>query len=100
MGKPRNSGKASSKSIKVLDRENEALKLRMVGLTFNEIGRRMGITGGRAHQLVTGAMESRINEYSETLDKVRRMELARLDHMWSTHFTKQHDNYNSAMICL
>jgi len=51
-------------------------------------------------QLVKSAMKRREASYMDTLEAVRTLELARLDHMFSTHFTKQATDSASAALCL
>ena len=72
----------------------------MVGLTFVDIGKRMGISHVRAQQLVAAAMKRREASYADTLENVRKMELARLDHMFATHFTRQATSPEAAHLCL
>ena len=79
MGKP--GGKASPRKITKRLQEQQALELRLGGLTYTAIGQKMGFSVAKAHRLVTGAL-NRLNEkVAETAEQVRRMELERLDVM-------------------
>jgi hypothetical protein len=61
------------------ERANEALDLRKCGLTFREIGARMGVTEQRAHALVTQELARLNAKRSEGAEAVTRLEVERLD---------------------
>jgi hypothetical protein len=61
----------------------EAMGLRLAGLNYEQIGRRMGFTRQRAHQLVKEEL-SRINaERNEAAEQLRTIEAERLDRLQS-----------------
>ena len=71
--------KTSPKKINELDRRLEALKLRIAGKTFREVGEALGVTEQRAHQLVTEELARLDVERSEARKEALRLELERLD---------------------
>jgi hypothetical protein len=60
------------------ERATEALELRKAGLTFKQIGARMGFTEQRAHKLVTEEL-ARLNARRAEDAAVTRIEVERLD---------------------
>jgi hypothetical protein len=79
MGHSRN----SQVKIKAARRGIEAMKLREKGLTYSEIGEQMGVSEQRAWKLVSKEFD-RLNERrSEKATDVLRLELSRLDTMFS-----------------
>lgn len=70
-------GKTSPRRLAAARRQLEALELRMSGLTFRAIARRMGYGGpSGAHRAVMAALNRTVDEPS---DELRRLELERLD---------------------
>jgi hypothetical protein len=73
---------------KATEREIEALQLRILGHTYNEIGKILGVTPVRAHALVKRAMSKR-TEYRDMLaDELREQQLMLLDAML-TRYARQ-----------
>ena len=70
--------KAAKSSLRTYQRQAEALELRLSGLTFPEISKKMGLVKGTVWKLVHDAMASTLRESS---DAVRAMELDRLDRL-------------------
>lgn len=62
----------------------EAMKLRESGLTYQEIGQRMGISEQRAWKLVCEEFDRLNSQRSEKAGDVLRLELSRLDEMFSS----------------
>lgn len=58
----------------------EAAKLRMMGLSYRQIGERMGCSGSVAHGYVKRAAEGYELAAAEAIETQRKLELARLDH--------------------
>lgn len=58
----------------------EAAKLRVLGLSYRQIGERMGCAPSIAHKYVTRAAEGYELQAAEAIETQRRLELARLDH--------------------
>jgi hypothetical protein len=63
------------------ERATEALELRKAGLTFRQIGQRMGFSEQRAHTLVTEELARLNAKRAENATAVLRLELLRLDAM-------------------
>jgi hypothetical protein len=61
------------------ERAEEALRLRKAGLTFRQIGARMGFTEQRAHHLVSQELARLNAKRAESAAAVTRLELERLD---------------------
>ena len=61
------------------ERELQALRFRAEGCTFDEIGRRLGITKQSAWEAVARAMARNAEAIREQADEVRAMEAERLD---------------------
>lgn len=73
--------KTSKRILRGREREEEALSLRLAGLTYRVIGEQMGISESGAYKAVVRALK-RLNErVTENAEEVRRMELERLDKM-------------------
>ena len=63
------------------DRSREAFELRKRGLTFEQIGDRLGISRQAAHQMVTKRLDECIAQTKSDAKQVVEMELHRLDAM-------------------
>ena len=61
------------------ERELQALRFRAEGCTFDEIGRRLGITKQSAWEAIARAMARNAEAIREQADEVRVMEAERLD---------------------
>lgn len=64
-------------------RRKTALDLRLQGLTFEAIGARLGVTRQAAHAAVTLELDALAAESRATAEKLRDLEVARLDAMLS-----------------
>jgi len=86
-GKRQNNGaKTSPESAAARVLAAEAMKLRMQGLTFDEIAAKCGYSSRqRAHEAVSKALKEITREPAEEL---RTLELERLDAMFTTHFDR------------
>lgn len=67
--------------ITAKQRRAEAVKLRTIGLTFEQIGERLGITKQAAHKTVTRALQDMSGKLSETTSDLITLEKERLDRM-------------------
>lgn len=65
----------------ITKRQQEALDLRVKGLSYDKIAKEMGITGKRAYDLVTAALTHAESNTAEKLEQVLAVELRRLDEM-------------------
>jgi hypothetical protein len=64
------------------------MKLRIDGLTFEQIGQRMGFSGVRAYHIVKAELERMNQKRTETAAQMARLELTRLDHMFQAIWAK------------
>jgi hypothetical protein len=69
-------------------RAGQALELRKAGLTFREIGRRMGFSEQRAHALVTEELARLNADRAEAAEAVTRLEIERLDALFEAVYPK------------
>jgi hypothetical protein len=70
----------SARRLAALDKQRQALALRMAGASFDEIAESLGYADrGGAHKAVMAAIESTLPEPAA---KVRELELKRLDRLW------------------
>jgi hypothetical protein len=81
-------GKATS-TTENLDRELRALDMKRRGATYEAIGKDLGVSGQRAHQLVKKALD---RHETPMVEELRAMEVERLDVMlvkaWEMYFAK------------
>lgn len=67
----------------------EAVKLRKLGLPFQQIAERVGYSSRQAaHQAVTKALTEIREETQGTADDLRTLEAERLDHLWRIAMTE------------
>lgn len=71
----------SARKVKGAERTVEAIALRQAGLTYRQIGERLGITEQGAHNSVTRAMQRMNAKIADEVPELRRLELERLDRM-------------------
>jgi hypothetical protein len=76
---PRKHSKTSAARVTRSTNAGRALELRKAGLTFRQIGQRMGFTEQRAHKLVTEELARLNSKRSEAAEAVTRLEVERLD---------------------
>jgi hypothetical protein len=97
---PRQHAKTSIERIGRSQRAAQALELRIAGLTFREIGKRMGFSEQRAHALVTEEL-SRLNaKRAEQAAAVTRLELERLDRLVKGVWVKAQAGDPAAQQCV
>ena len=84
--KPR--GIASRERVVRADNAQKALNYRRLGLSYTEIGRKMGFTEQRAHQLVTEELQRINKERSETAEEVCSLEDERLDGLINSFYPR------------
>lgn len=78
MGNPSNQ-EASPETVAAEANREKALELRISGATYREIAKELGVSVGSAHAYVTDGLEELRNANAESTEKVRQMEIARLD---------------------
>ena len=81
-------GQSSAQRISRSERAEQALSLRKAGLTYKEIGRRMGFTEQRAYHLVTQELARLNQQRAEAAEAVSRLELERLDRLLAAIWDK------------
>ena len=59
----------------------EALELRAAGASYRQIGKTLGVSGSRAWKIVAKALDELEGKCQETAERVRRLELIRLDRL-------------------
>lgn len=67
------------RSLAGAERDAEAARLRSRGLSYEAIGRELGLDKGNAYKAVQRALDSVVREPA---DELRQLELGRLDDMW------------------
>lgn len=79
-GKHGGSGNTTSKAhSKHLERQEQALQFRIVGLSYSKIGKQMDISKSAAHKLVVAALADSASRVDKGADDLRDLELERLD---------------------
>lgn len=69
----------------------KALKLRLKGLNYREIGREIGVSHPQAYRYVIECLDQIREEMKETAEQVLMLELERLDGLTSTFYPKAID---------
>lgn len=83
--------KRTASKIEVAEREAKALRLRLSGLTYREIGQQLdGISDSRACHIITRALARYVQPPAEEL---RALELARLDALQNALWAKAVDDH-------
>ena len=78
---PHKPQKQSPKRVREAARRREGLRLRIKGLTFEEIGKELGITRQGAHVLVKAALSEVAQENTELAEDLLTKELAMYEEM-------------------
>jgi hypothetical protein len=78
-------GKLSPQRLATMEKRAEATRLRVAGRTFTQIGEALGVTTGRAYQLVDEALYATLAAPAESL---RQIELVRLDQLQTAVYRK------------
>lgn len=74
-------GKLSPRRQLKLQRQADAVAMRLRGKSYAEIGRVLGITKQAAHKLVTEALEEMRRQCEEDVEILRQIEVARLEEL-------------------
>ncbi|MFG6728541.1 hypothetical protein ACGY1D_13525 [Burkholderia pseudomallei] len=74
--------KTSARKVTAADRGVQAMQLRKLGYSFEEIGGVLGVSRQAAHQLVKKYLEETIALATEEAEELRQLQLARLDHLF------------------
>lgn len=78
----------SGEKIMAAERRNQAMQLRIHGATFKEIGRAMGVTEQRAHQLVSEGVAHQSLYLAETANELIVIEAARLERLYAMAYRR------------
>jgi hypothetical protein len=76
--------KTSGQTVKGAENRSQAIALRKDGSTYEEIGKTLGISGQRAHKIVTSELTRIREKTAEETDILRTLELQRLDSLFQT----------------
>lgn len=68
--------------LRARDLENKALLMRLAGASYQSIGDALGVSRQAAHKAVGRALEKTAKEIEEGADKLRAIEIARLDRLY------------------
>ena len=71
----------SKRHVKARQREEAAMRLRLSGTTYKDIGDELGISMQAAYKAVKRVMDRTTQHANEDGDELRRLEVARLDKM-------------------
>lgn len=78
----------SPRRVRGRDRQLQALELRTRGLTFEAIGRRLGVSTQAAHATVSRALSRSLAQSNASANELRALELTRLDAMLAALWCK------------
>ena len=78
--------KTSKTSIEAIEKKEKILALRLQGLTFQEIGDRLGLHKQRAWEVVMDHIKETQETMREEAVQIRAMEIDRLDRLFASHF--------------
>lgn len=73
--------RTSARLIKARRHEEQALELRLGGATYAQIGETLGMSGGGAYKAVDRALTRQVCETDEKAERLRHLEVARLDRL-------------------
>lgn len=76
-------------SVQVQQKRLLALQLREGGAKYREIAEQLQVTTSYAHELVMKAMDDLNDTVAETAERMRQLELNRLDKMWMDLSTRK-----------
>lgn len=80
--------KTSKRKLTAVEREGVALKLRMTGMTYEDIGNQMGVSKNGAYKAVMRALGKLNAQVVEGADKLRTLELQRLDALYTQMYSQ------------
>jgi len=83
--------KGSARRLKAREREKEALRLRLAGKTYAEIGEALGVTEQGAHKIIMRVLKRLNEKIVEDGMAVRRIEVERLDALLRVVWPKAQD---------
>ena len=75
------SNKANKDSVQSKARQDEAIALRITGLSYSKISEQIGISKTQAYNLVTAGLEEISKNVTDKAEALRTLEVARMDEM-------------------
>lgn len=69
----------SPRRVRATQRQLEAIQYRIAGLSYEAIGKRLGISGVSVAKLIKRALQTYYSRIGEEIEVLRRIELERLD---------------------
>lgn len=85
-------------SARTIENRRQALELRLAGANYEEIGTALGLGKTQAWRLVHGALQSAKKKIAEDVEKVRDIEVRRLDALLVSLWPKKADPQTAATI--
>jgi len=73
--------KAGARTLRARELDSQALALRLQGYTYDQIGEMLGRPRSTVHKAVQRALDRRVKEIEGQADKLRQMELDRIDRL-------------------
>lgn len=93
--------KTSARRLTSLEREQQCLKLRMAGNTYEQIGDILGITRQGAYAAVCRGLAKLRDKVLEDAEQMRSLELQRLDSLYLVMYSQaEHGNQGAVDRCL
>lgn len=83
--------RAGPRKVKRGERLISIIELRISGLTYEEIGRKLGVSRQRAHQLVMKAIAEQQRELDEDVKRLVHIELRRVEAIISQLWPRRYD---------
>lgn len=71
--------KKGQRAVIAAERRQKAIDLRKAGLTYDEIGKQLGVSGVAAYKMVKKVLDTIAAETKEDAEELVRLELERLD---------------------
>jgi hypothetical protein len=78
----------TGEKAKAAERRLKSLELRKAGLSYEQIGKALGVSGKQAYDDVQTALQLLIDEHAETIIHMRQLELERLDALITSLWTR------------
>ena len=92
-------GKKAAKSIATRERAQKCLDLKITGMTNKAIARQLGLHDSQVSKYINHLLDESAEGLIGSVEKVRELELHRLDMIYLTHF-RNRANYKSADVLL
>ncbi len=80
--------KNSARSISAAEKKEKAIRLRLGGLSFAEIGRQLGVSRTMAFKYINSELKELAAKATHSAEQLRQMELLRLDKLTTSLWLK------------